>query len=191
MTRERKKSEKRAAILNAAQAEFGGKFFADVTLENIAARAGVGKGTLYLYFKNKEDLFLQLAVDGMDDMAERVKEMTDSEEDYREIFCVLGGELVDFFQHRVGLVRLMQQTGSKQILREFKTYRDRMKKAVRAFLERGVAEGVLRDDFPVDALQVALVGPLLLRGRFLEDGEMVPSGAILQIIWDGLRKNHE
>ncbi|HKL22181.1 MAG TPA: TetR/AcrR family transcriptional regulator [Tichowtungia sp.] len=189
MTRDRKKNEKRAAILTAAQAEFEGRFFADVTLENIATRAGVGKGTLYLYFKNKEDLFLQLAVDGMDEMAERVREMTVSEQPYADIFCTLGGELVDFFQERVGLVRLMQQTGSEQILKEFNKYRDRMKKAVRAFLERGVAEGVLRDDFPVDALQVALVGPLLLRGRFLEDGEKVSSAAMLQIIWDGLRKN--
>lgn len=188
MTRECKKNEKRAAILKAAQAEFEGKFFADVTLENIAARACVGKGTLYLYFKNKEDLFLQLAVDGMDEMVERVKEMTESQEAYAAVFCQLGGELVEFFQQRVGLVRLMQQTGSEQILREFKKYRGRMKKAVRAFLERGVAEGVLRDDFPVDALQVALVGPLMLRGRFLGDGEKVSSAAMLQIIWDGIKK---
>jgi AcrR family transcriptional regulator len=188
MTRECKKNEKRAVILKAAQAEFEGKFFADVTLENIATRAGVGKGTLYLYFKNKEDLFLQLAVDGMDEMAGRVKEMTASEQPYADIFCELGGELVDFFQHRVGLVRLMHQTGSEQIVHEFKKYRQRMKKAVRAFLERGVAEGVLRDDFPIDALQVALVGPLLLRGRFLEDGENVSSAATLQMIWDGIKK---
>lgn len=188
MTRELKKNEKRAAILKAAHDEFEGKFFADVTLENVATRAGVGKGTLYLYFKNKEDLFLQLAVDGMDEMAERVKEMTASKQPYADVFCELGGELVEFFQQRVGLVRLMHQTGSEQILREFKKYRQRMKKAVRAFLERGVAEGVLRDDFPVDALQTALVGPLLLRGRFLEEGEKVPSGAILQIIWDGIKK---
>ena len=174
--------------MKAAHAEFEGKFFADVTLENIAARAGVGKGTLYLYFKNKEDLFLQLAVEGMDEMAERVKVMTKSEERYEDIFCQLGGELVEFFQQRVGLVRLMHQTGSKQILSEFKKYRQRMKQAVRAFLERGVAEGVLRNDVTVDHLQVALVGPLLLRGRFLEDGEEVLSGSILKIIWDGIKK---
>lgn len=188
MTREHKKNEKRSAILEAAREEFEGKFFADVTLEAVAARAGVGKGTLYLYFKNKEDLFLQLAVDGMDEMAARVKEMTESEGAYKNVFFQLGGELVDFFQHRVGLVRLMHQTGSKQIVSEFKKYRRRMKNAVHAFLERGVAEGVLRDDFSVDVLQVMLAGPLLLRGRFLEDGEKVQSAAILQVIWDGIKK---
>lgn len=189
MTRECKKNEKRAAILQAAQAEFEGKFFADVTLENIAARAGVGKGTLYLYFKNKEDLFLQLAVDGMDEMTARVKEMIASEGVYEDVFFQLGGELVEFFQHRVGLVRLMHQTGSQQILREFQKYRMRMKKEVYAFLERGVAEGVLRDDFSIDTLQVALVGPLLLHGRFFEDGKRVSSDAVLKIIWDGIKDN--
>lgn len=188
MKREQKKNEKRAAILNAAQAEFAGKFFADVKLDQIAARAGVGKGTLYLYFKNKEDLFLQLAVDGMDEMVERVREMTASEQPYADLFCELSGELAEFFQQRVGLVRLMHQTGSEQILRAFQEYRQRMKQAVYSFLERGVSEGVLRDDVSVDHLQVALVGPLLLRGRFLEDGEEVQSGSILQIIWDGIKK---
>lgn len=191
MTREQKKSEKRAAILAAAREEFEGRLFAEVTLESIAARAGVGKGTLYLYFKNKEDLFLQLAVDGMDEMADRVKEMTASEQAYKDVFFELGGELGDFFQHRVGLVRLMHRAGSEQIVREFNKYRMRIKKAVYAFLQRGVRAGFLRDDVSVDALQVTLVGPLLLRGRFLEDGEGVSSAAILQIIWDGLRKNHK
>ena len=58
MKREKKKEDKRATILKAASDVFKGRRFDEVTLDEIAVRAGVGKGTLYLYFKNKEDLFL-------------------------------------------------------------------------------------------------------------------------------------
>lgn len=55
--RDRKKEAKRAAIIAAAQAEFIAHGFAEARLARVAARAGVAKGTLYLYFDSKEALF--------------------------------------------------------------------------------------------------------------------------------------
>lgn len=48
---------RREAILNAALAEFSSKGYACARVEDIARRAGVAKGTIYLYFKDKEGLF--------------------------------------------------------------------------------------------------------------------------------------
>ncbi len=54
-------SEKRIAqILNAAQAVFAQKGFHQARMEDIADRAEVSKGTLYLYFKSKDDLIVRL-----------------------------------------------------------------------------------------------------------------------------------
>ena len=53
-------AERRQAIVDAALVEFSAKGFAAARLEDIAARAGVGKGTIYLYFKDKEELFQEL-----------------------------------------------------------------------------------------------------------------------------------
>src|SRR4051812_4456746 len=44
-------------ILEAALAEFGERGLGAARLEDIARRAGVSKGTIYLYFANKEELF--------------------------------------------------------------------------------------------------------------------------------------
>jgi len=54
---ERRKEERPAELLAAALAVFVEKGFAGARLEEVASRAGVSKGTLYLYFRSKEDLF--------------------------------------------------------------------------------------------------------------------------------------
>ncbi len=51
------KEEKRAEILAAAIRVLAKKGTAGTKIQNIAEEAGVGKGTVYLYFKNKEDIF--------------------------------------------------------------------------------------------------------------------------------------
>ncbi|GAP61588.1 hypothetical protein ARMA_0011 [Ardenticatena maritima] len=52
--------ERRAKILQAAARVFAQQGFQAARMEDIAAEAGVAKGTLYLYFKNKDDLVLGL-----------------------------------------------------------------------------------------------------------------------------------
>jgi AcrR family transcriptional regulator len=53
----RRKEARPAEILAAALETFAERGFAASRLEDVAARAGISKGTLYLYFQSKEDLF--------------------------------------------------------------------------------------------------------------------------------------
>src|SRR6516165_5711893 len=53
----RRKEDRPGEILAAALACFAERGFAATRLEDVARRAGVTKGTLYLYFPNKEELF--------------------------------------------------------------------------------------------------------------------------------------
>ncbi|RJF75369.1 TetR/AcrR family transcriptional regulator [Rhodopseudomonas palustris] len=53
-------AERRAAIVEAALDEFTARGFAATRLEDVAKRAGVAKGTIYLYFADKETLFQEL-----------------------------------------------------------------------------------------------------------------------------------
>src|SRR5262245_42668778 len=55
-----KSAERRAAIVEAAMDEFVARGFAATRLDDVAKRAGVAKGTLYLYFKDKESMFEEL-----------------------------------------------------------------------------------------------------------------------------------
>ena len=55
--RERRKEARPGELLDAALTLFVEKGFAATRVEEVAARAGVSKGTLFLYFQSKEDLF--------------------------------------------------------------------------------------------------------------------------------------
>lgn len=55
-TRRRRKEARPREILRAALETFAEKGFAAARLDDVAARAGIGKGTLYLYFSSKEEL---------------------------------------------------------------------------------------------------------------------------------------
>jgi AcrR family transcriptional regulator len=58
--RQARRSERREAILTAALEEFSARGFAATRLDDVAQRAGVAKGTIYLYFRDKESLFQEL-----------------------------------------------------------------------------------------------------------------------------------
>src|ERR1700722_15466151 len=55
--RSRRKEARPGEIVTAALASFAERGFAATKLEDVATAAGIGKGTIYLYFPTKEDLF--------------------------------------------------------------------------------------------------------------------------------------
>lgn len=59
-TNDSEKEQRRALLLVAAQVLFEEQPFEQITMANVARRAGVAKGTLYVYFETKEALFLTL-----------------------------------------------------------------------------------------------------------------------------------
>ena len=63
--RRRRKEARPSELTAAALALFVEKGFAGTRLEDVAARAGVSKGTLYLYFESKEALFKAVIEEGM------------------------------------------------------------------------------------------------------------------------------
>jgi TetR/AcrR family transcriptional regulator len=65
---ERRKSEqlaRRMAILKAAREVFFAKGFMNATIDEIADRCGLAKGTIYLYFKSKEELYVSIMAEGL------------------------------------------------------------------------------------------------------------------------------
>ena len=73
--RQRKGAARREAILDAALSEFTTEGYARARMEDIARRAGVAKGTLFLYFKDKEGLFIGLAESALLPLHARAQEI--------------------------------------------------------------------------------------------------------------------
>lgn len=65
---QRNRSDKRSLITEAAVEVFAERGFHQARVSDIARRAGVADGTIYLYFKNKEDLLLSVFEEKMDEL---------------------------------------------------------------------------------------------------------------------------
>ena len=60
------KAERRAVLLDAARERLAGAELADVSVAQIARTAGLAKGTVYVYFRTREELFIGLLEDELD-----------------------------------------------------------------------------------------------------------------------------
>ncbi|MEO8349542.1 MAG: TetR family transcriptional regulator C-terminal domain-containing protein [Acidobacteriota bacterium] len=79
-----REAERRIALLRAAFREVGEKGFSEVTLDDIARRAGVSKGVTLYYFESKEDLFRELFRWLIDSIHARMRDAVRSVDDPRE-----------------------------------------------------------------------------------------------------------
>src|SRR5690606_16589078 len=66
---------RREAILNAALAEFSANGFSATRLDDVAKRAGVAKGTIYLHFADKEALFQEIVRSMLSPLVGRLEEL--------------------------------------------------------------------------------------------------------------------
>jgi len=64
--REREKAKRREDILQAARQVFFGQGAGHATIDDVAVRAEVSKGTIYLYFESKEAILAHLVLEGLD-----------------------------------------------------------------------------------------------------------------------------
>jgi len=78
--RRRRKAERPQEIVEAAFVEFSRNGYATTTLEQIAERAGVTKGTIYVYFDNKEHLFISMVHEAMKATLDTIKDMFERHE---------------------------------------------------------------------------------------------------------------
>jgi TetR/AcrR family fatty acid metabolism transcriptional regulator len=76
------RAQRQQEILAAAQAVFAEEGFHGATMDDIAARAGLAKGTLYLYFSSKRELFLSVLKHRFEEMRRTLREVIYSGDDF-------------------------------------------------------------------------------------------------------------
>src|SRR5215831_5850435 len=172
-TRADKSALRRDAILGAALEEFSGRGFAAARLEDVAQRAGVGKGTIYLHFRDKEALFQELVTTMLVPFITNIEAAPPVGLPIRAVL----ERLIDLFVREIygtdrrKLIRLIIAEGPRfPQLAEFHYHHvvERAVAAMRALLEAAHRRGELNND--------ALV-------RF---PQLVVAPCMMAIIWSGL-----
>lgn len=170
-------AERRAAIVEAAMEEFIARGFAATRLDDIAKRAGVAKGTIYLHFKDKESMFEELVRTVIVPVVARLTTLpppTGSVRDLIEAFA--GNFLKEVIGTRRGdLVRLIVAEGPRfPAVADF-YYREVVSRgiaAMRALIELGIARGEIREKDLARYPQI-LIAP-----------------AMIAVIWQSLFERH-
>ena len=140
-------SSKRERIVEAGLKLFANESYQAVTMDRVAEAAGVAKGTLYLYFQSKEDLYLGILTDGMESMARNYQASVDSRADVKVRLRRAITLSIEFYDQRRDLLRLMmteepRMPEARNRLRE--EWRDRVVRFFNSLIEEGVQTGAFR-----------------------------------------------
>jgi AcrR family transcriptional regulator len=155
------------AIIEAALSLFAESGPEGLCIERVAARAGVGKATIYRRWPGKEDLLLDamaaLKLPLPEPKGASVRE---------DLVAILGAMLQEFADRRRSRqLALLQGEGAKYprlMARYLETVVEPRREVIRSVLRRGVATGELREDTDVEVATLMLGGTVLARSR---DGE--------------------
>jgi AcrR family transcriptional regulator len=162
----RRKTARPAEILSAALASFAERGFAATRLDDVAARADVTKGTLYLYFRNKEELFEAVVRQELLPTMEWAEAMVaESSASSMVMLEQLAEPFTRIVSSRLSAIPklVLTEAGNFPDLARFylEAVVERGKALFRKVLERGVEAGEFR---PIDTESVVLcvIAPLLL-----------------------------
>ena len=176
-SRAERAAERRQAIVDAALDEFIARGFTATRLDDVAKRAGVAKGTIYLHFKDKEALFEELIRTAIVPVVDRLTTpppMTGSVRDALEAFAMTFIQEVATTR-RADIIRLIIAEGPRfPAIADF-YYREVISRglaAMRALIQIGVNRGEISqkqlERFP----------------------QIVVAPAIVAIVWKSLFERH-
>lgn len=197
-----KNNARKHAIIEAAVEVFGKKNFRDASISEIAKRASVAEGTIYQYFKNKEDLFFSIPVEKTKefcrDLDLHLEGITGSLNRIRKViwYFLYFLQMHPAYSRTLLLeMRVNKAFGKAKAARSFKPFTNKLLE----ILEEGQKEGCVRNDVNIYLLRQLVLGILEhMTTRWLLKGEkydlLKPYEDVCALIFGGIsapRKNGE
>jgi TetR/AcrR family fatty acid metabolism transcriptional regulator len=184
------RQQKSTRILQAAMHVFALKGFKSAALEEVAREAGIAKGTLYLYFRDKQELYFKAVLQVFDELEAHVAATASQEAGpLDKLRAVARGQLEFFSRHRDAL-RLVAGMPApslaglrKRLFGELQERRQRVLQAVTGIMEEARRQGLVRGDIETRDLVLSYVGTVSQAGQELvmqaagEAGACCPAGA--------------
>jgi AcrR family transcriptional regulator len=155
-------------VLDAAAHLFGSHRFHEVRMDDIAAQAGVGKGTLYRYFNDKEELYLALLARASDQLIGRLEDAVGRAAGARAALVAYTAAVLAYFDEQPHLFDLIQRA---EVMKgagpdfPWQKARDRSLRILSKVLEDGKTGGEFRLHDP-DLAALILLGALRSVLRF-------------------------
>jgi len=173
--KEREKEQRQKDIIEAARKLFAERDFSEVSMDEIAKEVGLGKGTLYLYFKNKESLYFAVTLRGTQIWSEMVKKEVEKGNSSLEKLKLYGNANREFSNKYPDDFRLLYSPSSikKQFDMDKMTSSDQFQEERDLFkeimfigidlIQKGIDEGEIRAD--VDPTEAAILLSVIFNGN--------------------------
>jgi len=167
------------AIIDAALSVFAESGTEGLCIEKVAARAGVGKATIYRRWPGKEDLLL----DAIGALQAPLPEPAgrSAREDLVMVLSAMREAVAD--PRRAREFALLLGEGAKYprlMARYVETMLEPRREVIRSVLRRGVATGELRASTDIEAALSMLTGAILARGKY--DRSSMPPGYVERVV---------
>ena len=168
-----KEKSKRQRILRAAEKLFTSRRFDEVTTDDIMHAAGVGKGTIYRYFKGKDDIFFQIAINGFDELCILLDKEVSKHGAFKEKLLLICQETSNFLNARRHLLQIMVIEDTlmfwlkQDIRKQWMAKLDELMTKVAKVLSEGIQEGQIRSDIPPKVLAYSLIGMIRIWVQYL------------------------
>lgn len=183
-------ADKRRLILEALEKVLRGKRLDEVRVEQVAEAAGVGKGTVYLYFEDKEELFLKMVEKLLQEESEDVSDVASSKLEPRAKLLAVGETMSRHIMRKGQYIRMMHGRRSpgkhgdpKQMMI---AHHQRLDKILVPVFAEAAEAGILRPDLNLEAVVCLFKGMILQRSmNHLHMDRDVPVSELLELMLNG------
>jgi len=186
--------QKRQEILKAAAIVFAKSGFQKTLVDDIAGQAGIGKGTIYRYFKSKDDLYFSILDQAVEDLlaclSQALKDKTPPVQKLRQMMLAMAG----LFHKNRNLFKLIAETDARDLHKRHKYIHLQNKKIIDIIakvIEKGIKEGYFIKENPrLLAIQLAVMArsPVM---EFSGQGNDKTVDRIMKLFLYGAAKNRK
>jgi AcrR family transcriptional regulator len=150
--RKRERENRKNAILKSARKLFFEKGFKPVTVESIARKAELSKGSIYLYYNSKEEIYTQILLNDIDKFHKSISDLLQNPSSASESLMKLANIYVDFFLNDRELFRIlmtfMLHTSDMHLPEELNDHIVKTTNKTIGIIEQVFKYGVERGEFP-------------------------------------------
>ncbi len=169
----------RERILTSAAELFAEREFELVLIDEVAAHAGVGKGSVYRQFKSKEELYTAAVINGLTELQREIRSALAGRKSMREqIATIVRHSLKFFWSRRQSFAMLCDPKALRPSQeRQYQAQRNELARLISGVLDDGVKRGAMRPDIDTRIAAESLLG--MMRGINRYDREYtIPERAV-------------
>jgi AcrR family transcriptional regulator len=202
--KEREKQQRREEIIQAAEKVFFSKGFDQSTMDDVAEQAELSKGTLYLYFESKEDLYFEVARKAIGLLNTHTSAAAESAGNAIEKLGAMGQATIQFMhshpKHMQAIISIMgSHTGGPELSSgdvQAIVYGESSVGMLMKVVEQGIRDKIIRNDIPAALIahtlwmqMMSVIQFVSMEGPLIEMLDLTPEEVFeshFQLVFNGI-----